>query len=125
MPGIGVLSSLAYRATIDEPRRFKRSVDVGAYLGLTPRRNQSGDIDRSGRLSKCGDRMTRSLLYEAAQVALTRAKEPTPLTQWALELSRRVGPKKAKVALARRIAVTLHRMWVDESDFDATRACAD
>lgn len=122
MPGVGMVSALAYRATIDQPERFRRSIDVGAYLGLTPRRYQSGEIDRSGHLSKCGDRMTRSLLYEAAHIALTRTKEPTRLTLWASELSRRVGPKKAKVALARRMAVVLHRMWMDGTDFNDARS---
>jgi len=117
-PGVGTLTALAYVSAIDDPRRFRRSEDVGAYLGLTPRRYQSGEIDRTGRISKCGDRMARSLLFEAAHILLTRIKEPSRLQQWGRRLSKRVGPRKAKVAVARRLAVILHRMWVDGTEFD-------
>jgi len=74
--GVGVLTALAYMSAIDDPNRFKCSQDVGAYLGLTPRRYQSGEVDRAGRISKCGDRFARSLLFEAAHVLLTRIGEP-------------------------------------------------
>ncbi len=117
-PGVGVLTALAYISAIDDPHRFRRSEDVGAYLGLTPRRYQSGEVDRAGRISKCGDRMLRSLLFEAAHVLLTRIKEPSRLKDWGRQLSRRIGPKKAKVALARRLAVIRHRMWIDGTEFD-------
>lgn len=117
MPGVGSITALAYASTIDDPGRFAHSADVGAYLGLTPRRYQSGEVDRSGKISKCGDRMTRSLLFEAANVLLTRIKRPSPLQAWAKRLSKKVGSKKAKVALARKMAVILHRMWMDDADF--------
>lgn len=117
MPGIGAINALAYASTIDDPRRFAHSADVGAYLGLTPRRYQSGEVDRSGRISKCGDAMVRSLLFEAANVLLTRIKRPSALQAWAKRLSKKVGAKKAKVALARKMAVILHRMWMDDADF--------
>ncbi|MEE8445148.1 MAG: IS110 family transposase [Alphaproteobacteria bacterium] len=117
MPGIGSITALAYVSTIDDPRRFARSADAGAYLGLTPRRYQSGEVDRSGHISKCGDRMTRSLLYEAANVLLTRVKRPSALRAWGLRLAKRAGAKKAKVALARKMAAILHRMWMDDADF--------
>ena len=117
-PGIGTLTALAYVSAIDDPHRFRRSEDVGAYLGLTPRRYQSGEVDRTGRISKCGDRMARSFLFEAAHILLTRIKEPSTLRDWGRKLSVRIGPKKAKVAVARRLAVILHRMWIDGTEFD-------
>lgn len=117
MPGIGTLTALAFISAIDDPRRFRRSEDVGAYLGLTPRRYQSGAVDRPGAISKCGDRMTRSLLFEAAHVLLTRINRPSALRDWGRRLSARNGPKKAKVAVARRMAVILHRMWISEHEF--------
>jgi transposase len=119
-PGVGAVVALAYRATIDVPARFERSKAVGAALGLTPRRYQSGEIDRTGRISKCGDGMLRSLLYEAAQVLLTRASGSW-LKAWGLQLAKRRGVKRATVATARRLSVILHRMWVDGSDFRFTR----
>jgi len=122
MPGIGPLTALAFRAAIDEPERFRHSRSVGAYLGLTPRRYASGEIDRMGRISRCGDALARTYLYEAANVHLGRWGEPNPLKTWATKLARRVGAKKARVALARRMAVVLHRMWLDGTDFGQTKA---
>lgn len=117
-PGVGTLTALAFVSVIDDPRRFRRSEDVGAYLGLTPRRYQSGTVDKAGRISKCGDRVVRSFLFEAAHVILTRINEPSALQSWGKKLVHRVGPKKAKVAVARRLAVILHRMWIDGTEFD-------
>jgi transposase len=117
VPGVGPLVALTFRATVDVPARFARSRAVGAHFGLTPRKHQSGEIDRTGRLSKWGDAMMRTALYEAAQVLLTRVKRWSALKAWAAQVSRRRGHKKAIVALARRIAVILHRMWVDGADF--------
>lgn len=117
MPGIGAINALAFASTIDDPRRFAHSADVGAYLGLTPRRYQSGEVDRSGRISKCGDAMVRSLLFEAANVLLTRVKRPSALKAWGMRLAKKAGAKKAKVALARKMATILHRMWMDDADF--------
>jgi transposase len=119
-PGVGAVVALAYRATIDVPARFARSKAVGAALGLTPRRYQSGELDRTGRISKCGDGMLRSLLFEAAQVLLTRTSGSW-LKAWGLQLARHRGMKRAIVATARRLSVILHRMWVDGSDFRFTR----
>ncbi|WP_043765763.1 IS110 family RNA-guided transposase [Algiphilus aromaticivorans] len=120
-PGVGTLTALAFVTAIENPHRFRRSQDVGAYLGLTPRRYASGEVDRSGHISKCGDRMTRSLLFEAANVLITRSHTDSALHAWARSLRQRIGAKKAKVALARRLAVTLHRMWVDGTQFDGQR----
>lgn len=117
IPGIGPMTALAFCAVIDDPRRFKRSRSVGAYLGLTPRRHASGQVDWSGRISKCGDVMLRSYLFEAAGVLLTRVPQWCRLKAWGLRLAKRVGFKKAKVAVARKLAVILHRMWSDQTEF--------
>lgn len=124
MPGVGPLTALAYSAAIDDPKRFTHSADVGAYLGLTPRRYASGEIDRMGRISKCGDPLVRSYLYEAANIMLTRSKAGHPLRRWGTKLAKRAGYKKARVALARKMAVILHRMWLDETEFGAPKSAA-
>ena len=111
VPGIGALSSLAYATTIEEPGRFARSRAVGAHLGLTPRRYQSGEVDRSGHISRCGDGLARTLMYEAAVVILHRVKRPLHLKTWAEAIEDRSGPGKARVALARKLAVILHSIW--------------
>src|SRR3954452_11186516 len=110
IPGVGQLTALAFVATIDAPERFRRSRDVGAYLGLVPRRFQSGEIDYVGSISKCGDRRVRTLLYEAANVLLTRCRGALALKEWALGIARRSTMRKARVALARRLAIIMHAM---------------
>jgi transposase len=117
-PGIGPITALLFKATIDDPMRFERSRNVGAYLGLTPRRHASGEIDWTGRISKCGDALLRCYLFEAAGVLLTRVPKWSTLKAWGMRLAKRNGLKKAKVAVARKLAVILHRMWVDGSAFD-------
>ena len=111
VPGIGALSSLAYVTTVEAPSRFARSRAVGAHLGLTPRRYQSGEIDRSGHISRCGDGLARTLMYEAAVVILHRVKRPLHLKAWAEVIEQRSGAGKARVALARKLAVILHSVW--------------
>ena len=111
VPGIGALSALAYVSTVEDPARFSRSRSVGAHLGLTPRRYQSGEIDRSGRISRCGDSLARTLMYEAAIVILHRVKRASHLKDWALAIAQRAGPGKARVALARKLSVILHSVW--------------
>ncbi len=111
VPGIGRLSVLAYVSTVEDPTRFARSRSVGAHLGLTPKRYQSGEIDRSGRISRCGDSLARTLMYEAAVVILTRVKRASRLKDWALAIARRSGSGKARIALARKLSVILHSMW--------------
>ena len=101
--------------TDDTARRHAR--DVGAYLGLTPQRYQSGEVDLTGRISKCGDGFVRTCLYEAAGVLLTKVKRWSPLKAWGVRLMKRLGAKKAKVAVARKLAVILHRIWTDGTDF--------
>jgi transposase len=111
VPGIGVLSVLAYVSMVEDPARFGRSRSVGAHLGLTPKQYQSGEIDRSGRISKCGDTLVRTLMYEAAVVLMTRVKRALGLKDWAQAIAKRSGAGKARVALARKLAVILHSMW--------------
>jgi len=111
VPGIGALSVLAYVSAVEDPERFRRSRSVGAHLGLTPRQYQSGEIDRSGRISRCGDALTRTLLYEAAVVVLCRVKRSSPLKDWALAIAKRSGAGKARIALARKLSAILHSVW--------------
>jgi transposase len=119
IPGVGQLTALAFVAAMDEPDRFRRSRDVGAYLGLVPRRYQSGEIDYSGRISKCGDRRVRTLLYEAANVMLTRYRGKLTLKDWALAIGRRSTMRKARIALARRLAIIMHAMLRHGTEFRA------
>ncbi len=111
VPGIGALSVLAYVSTVEDPARFSQSRSVGAHLGLTPRRYQSGEVDRSGRISRCGDGLARTLMYEAAVVILTRVKRDSHLKDWAQAIAKKSGPGKARVALARKLTVILHSIW--------------
>ena len=117
VPGVGPVVALAFRATIDVPARFKNSKAVGAVFGLTPRRYQSGEIDRMGRISKCGDAMMRTLLFEAAQALLTRTIKWSWLKAWGMKIARHRGMRRAIVAVARRMAIVMHRMWGDGTEF--------
>jgi transposase len=119
IPGVGRLTALAFVAAIDEPERFRRSRDVGAYLGLVPRRYQSGEVDYTGSISKCGDRGVRTLLYEAANVMLTRYRGELALKDWALDLGRRSTMRKARIALARKLAIIMHAMLRHGTEFRA------
>jgi transposase len=121
VPGVGPVVALTYRATVDVPARFHKSKAVGAVFGLTCAKYQSGEIDRTGGISRCGDEMMRSMLYEAAQSMLVNTKKWSWLKAWAMQIARRRGMKKAIVALARRLAVILHRIWVDGTEFRWTR----
>ncbi len=124
MPGVGPLTALAFVSVIDGPARFAKSSSVGAYLGLTPRGYQSGEVAWTGRISKTGDAVSRALLYEAANVLMVRVKAQLPLKVWALNLADRIGGKKARVALARKMAVVLHRMLADGTAYRATAEAA-
>jgi transposase len=117
IPGVGAVVAMTFRSAVDQPERFARSKAVGAHFGLTPKKYQSGEIDRTGRISKVGDARVRTALFEAANVMLTRAVRFSTLKAWALRVATRQGMKKAKVALARRLAVVMHRMWVDGTIF--------
>ena len=123
-PGVGAIVALTYVAAIDDPGRFRSSKNVGAHFGLTPKKYQSGETDVTGRISKIGDAGVRTALYEAANVILTRPVRGSSLKSWAARLAVRAGMRKAKVALARKLAVVLHRMLADGTSFLATRAAA-
>ncbi len=121
IPGIGPVVALTFRASVDVPARFKNSKAVGAVFGLTPSKYQSGEINRSGAISKCGDEMVRAMLYEAAHIMLVRSTRWSWLKAWAMKIAKKRGMKKAIVALARRLAVVMHRMWMDGTEFQCTR----
>jgi transposase len=121
VPGVGPVVALTFRATVDVPARFHNSKAVGAVLGLTPCKHQSGESERTGAISKCGDEMMRVMLYEAAQILLVRSTRWSWLKAWAMQIARRRGMKKAIVALARRLAVIMHRIWVDGTEFSWSR----
>ncbi|HUZ72870.1 MAG TPA: IS110 family transposase [Stellaceae bacterium] len=123
-PGVGVIVALTYASAIDDPGRFKSSKTVGALFGLIPRKYQSGETDVTGRISKIGDRGVRTALYEAANVILTRPVKGSTLKSWGMRLAARAGMRKAKVALARKLAVVLHRMLADGTSFLADKAAA-
>jgi transposase len=124
VPGVGPVVALTFRATADVPARFRNSKAVGAVFGLTPSKYQSGESDRTGGISRCGDQMMRAMLYEAAQILLVRSTKWSWLKAWAMKIARHRGMKKAIVALARRLAVIMHRMWVDGTEFRWSREVA-
>src|SRR4051812_6137305 len=117
VPGVGPPTALAFRATIDRPDRFRRSRDVGAHLGLTPKRHQSGETDVQGGISRCGDELARAALHEAAHSLLVRSRKWSTLRAWGLQVARRRGMARARVAVARKLAVILHRIWTDGTEF--------
>jgi transposase len=123
-PGVGAIVALTFVAAVDDPARFRSSKAVGAHFGLTPRRYQSGETDVTGRISKIGDGGVRTLLCEAANIVLTRPVKGSALKSWAARIAARAGMRKAKVALARKLAVVLHRMLADGTPFAAERAAA-
>ena len=116
-PGVGYVTALTFKSGVDDPTRFKRSRTVAAHFGLTPRRFQSGEIDFDGHISCSGDRNVRSSLYAAANVLLTRSSRWTPLKAWGMKLARTRGHRRAVIAVARKLAVILHRMWIDDTQF--------
>jgi transposase len=124
VPGVGALVAVTFTSAIDDPTRFRRARTVGAHFGLTPKKYQSGETDVTGGISKAGDPLVRTALYEAANVMLTRTGRFSTIKRWALEVAKRRGMKRAKVALARKLAVVLHRMWVDGSTFRFGRGAA-
>jgi len=117
VPGVGPLTALTFRATIDRPERFRRSRDVGAHLGLTPKRYQSGETDVQGGISRCGDELARTALYEAAHSLLVRSRKWSTLRAWGMQVAKRRGMARARVAVARKLACVLHRVWADGTEF--------
>ena len=116
-PGVGPVVALTYVTGVENPARFKSSASVGAYFGMTPRRYQSGEVDLARRVSKCGDGLVRGMLYEAAKVLLSRTCRPSTLKTWGQALAKKIGARKATVAVARKLAVILHRMWTTRQPF--------
>jgi transposase len=124
-PAVGPIVALTYASAIDDPGRFTSSRRVGAHFGLTPKKYQSGETDYTGRISKIGDATVRTALYEAAHIMLIKPiKGCAPLKSWAMRIAKRAGMKKAKVALARKLAVILHRMLANATPFNAAMAAA-
>jgi transposase len=118
IPAVGVIAALAFTAVIDTPARFGNARAVGAYLGLTPRRYQSGEIDCAGHISKCGDPLARSYLFQSANAILTRKVKDSALRDWGRALAARIGLRRATVAVARKLAVIMHTLWHKDRDFD-------
>lgn len=117
VPGVGPVNAMTFKASVEDPGRFARGADVGAFAGLVPRRHQSGERDTRGRISKAGDPMLRRSLYEAANSLLARVKRDCALRRWGLELAATKGSKRARVAVARKLAALLHTLWRTETDF--------
>ena len=116
-PGVGAVVSLTYRAAVDDPGRFKKSKSVGAFFGLTPKRYQSGETDVSGHITRVGDAAVRTALHDAANVLLSRMTKFSALKRWAMDVAKRRGMRRAKVALARKLATVLHRIWANGTEF--------
>jgi transposase len=116
-PGVGPITALTYKAAVDDPRRFKHSRTVAAHFGLTPRRFQSGEVDRLGHISKAGDADVRTALYTAANSLMTRTVGFSTLKAWGMQLMKTKGRRVAVIAVARKLAVILHRMWIDGTEF--------
>jgi transposase len=124
VPSVGPVVAITFRTAVDDPHRIKKSKAVGSLFGLTPKRYQSGETDVIGGISRVGDAMVRTVLYEAANVLLSRVTRFSALKRWGLAVAKRRGMKRAKVAVARKIAVILHRMWIDGTKFRWTKADA-
>ena len=116
-PGVGFVTALTYKAAVDDPTRFKRSRTVAAHFGLTPRRFQSGEKDNPGHISRAGDASVRATLYTAANAMMTRSSKWSSLKVWGMQLAKSRGHRRAVVAVARKLAVILHRMWLDDTQF--------
>jgi transposase len=119
IPGVGAVTAMTYKTALDAPDRFDKSSTVGAYFGMTPRQYASGEVNRQGSISKMGPKECRTMLYEAAQSLLTRCKSSSKLKSWGLKLLRKKGKKKAIVAVARKLAVIMHRMLINKTEFCA------
>ncbi len=117
VPGVGFITALTFKAGVDDPSRFKNSRTVGAHFGLTPRRSQSGEIDIDGHISRAGDPDVRSALYTAASALLTRSSRWSSLKAWGMHIAKTRGHRRAVIAVARKLAVILHRMWIDDTQF--------
>lgn len=121
VPGVGAVTAVTFLAVIDDPSRFQHSRDVGAHLGMTPRKYASGETDRNGSISKTGDALMRTTLYQAALALLTRSKRWSTLKAWGMAIAKRRGLRRAIVAVARKLAIVMHRIWADGTEFRWTR----
>ncbi len=117
VPGVGAITALTFKAAVDDPTRFKRSRTLAAHFGLTPRRLQSGEVDNPGRISRAGDPDVRATLYRPANAMMTRSSKWSSLKVWGMHLAKTRGRRRAVVAVARKLAVILHRMWLDDTEF--------
>src|SRR5262249_29206575 len=117
VPGVGPLVAVTFKSAVDDPSRIRKSKGVGALFGLTPKKYQSGEKDITGGITRTGDEMVRTALYEAANVLLSRITRFSKLKRWGMDVAKRRGSKRAKVALARKIGVILHRMWIDGTTY--------
>ena len=124
VPGVGARVAVTFKSAVDDPGRFTRSKAVGAHFGLTPKKYQSGATDSTGGISRVGDALVRTALYEAANAMLSHKVRFSSLKRWAMEVAKRRGQKRAKVALARKLAAVLHRRWVDGTAFRWGKAAA-
>ena len=122
VPSVGPIVAITYKSAMDDPNRIAKSKAAGALFGLTPKKYQSGEKDVTGGITRAGDEMVRTALYEAANVLLARITRFSKLKRWGMDVAKRRGSKRAKVALARKIAVILHRMWVDGTTYRWTNA---
>ena len=118
VPGVGPLTAVLYKAVIDDPTRFKRSRDVAVHVGVTPRKHASGQVDYNGRITKCGDQLLRSHLFEAAAYILRPSTKKSQLKSWGLRIAKRSSTNNARIAVSRRLSIIMHRMWVDGTEFD-------
>jgi transposase len=123
-PGVGAIVAITFKSALDDPGRIKKSRNAGSLFGLTPKRYQSGETDVMGGITRAGDEMVRTVLYEAANVLLSRLTRFSALKRWGLEVAKRRGLKRAKVAVTRKLAVILHRMRIDGTTFWWTKAAA-
>ena len=121
-PGVGPVVAITFKTAVDDPTRIAKSKAVGALFGLTPKKYQSGETDVTGGITRVGDAMVRTALYEAANILLSRVTRFSALKRWGMDVLKRRGTKRAKVALARKIGVVLHRMWIDGTNFRWTKA---
>ena len=123
-PGVGAIVALTVASAIDDPARFKSSKQVGAHFGMTQKKYQSGETDITGGISRCGDESVRTALFQAAHIILTRPVKSSALKSWGHRLARRIGMKRAKVAVARKLAVIMHRMLVEQKPFNPAAGAA-
>lgn len=118
IPGVGVITAYTFISHLGDPKRFKKSRSVGAYFGMTPKQYSSGEVQKQGRISKCGSAEVRSLLNECAFVILYKIKSWSRLKAWGMKIKKKKGHKKAMMAIARRLSILMHRMLITKKAFE-------